>query len=679
MLLKCEVLLSDPGRGSKEMKIKQKTVLSVLSVLSAALFAGTFFPMQKSFAETSDKIVMNTIFSDHMVLQRDKKVEIYGETSAGAEVEVTFKGQTKRCTADASGNFSVCLDEMPADSEGEALTVTAGTAEKTFSDVLVGEVYYASGQSNMAYPFDEYTYAESVIKNDPSYGEDYEKYNSQPSYLENYRQYGNYHLLRFYMQKMMPETSGVINKGTQNVWLTAEGVEDLTYVSLTAVAYAIHLSEKLGDVPVGVAVAAVGGSQIHEWISDDSAAKIFPGSGNTTLSQRYNHMLVPMGRFTYRGILWYQGESDVYGDAETYRACFSAWAEDTRRFLGDELPVLLFQLPQYEDAGCSGLWAPFRQLQEEIAGENAGVYYVCGIDLGDHTNIHPLQKWEFCERAAGLALEVIYGKEYGGSGSYGKSPVVSGLYRKSGTKQVYMRFENASALSVSEGVTRGLIATTNKQSYVEIDSFEQVDETTIAFDTGLKYISYLQNNIFPYDTAFIHNEYGLPAAPFVDREVTVYDFDVTVTLEGCATDGDCRYFVGSGDTVAFQISPYEGYEPESFTVNGEEREFGDGTVTLSDIREDVAVICRFRPAETELPDSSGDTGSDSSSDNSSDDVWNSAGTDSSGQGASDSSTDVESAGADGGKKGCGSAFAPMYAAGAAVTMGWCLKRKKFRG
>lgn len=121
--------------------------------------------------EPEPGIRMNTIFSDHMVLQRDKKVEIYGEAAAGASVKVTFKGQEKTCTAEADGNFSVYLDEMEADAQGAVLTVTSGSSRLDFSDVLVGEVYYGSGQSNMAYPFEEHTYAESVIKNDPSYGE----------------------------------------------------------------------------------------------------------------------------------------------------------------------------------------------------------------------------------------------------------------------------------------------------------------------------------------------------------------------------------------------------------------------------------------------------------------------------------------------------------------------------
>ena len=344
-------------------------ILSSLFLAAAFLCAGAAsLPVKRAAA--SEKINMGSIFSDNMVLQREKKVEIYGQAEAGRKVSVSFNGQLKTCTADEYGRFLVELDGMRADAPGKTLTVSAGGAEKRFENVLIGEVYYGSGQSNMAYPMDEFTYAESVIEADPSYGEDYEKYNARESYLEAFKDFKNYHLLRFYTQKMLPETNGVVNKGECNVWTVPASVNDLKYTSLTAVAYAIQLSQKLENVPVGIIVSAVGGSRIHEWIDEKAAARIFPGNGDSTLSQRYRNMLLPMGSFTVRGALWYQGESDVYGDLETYRLCFKAWLEETRRFFKDEsLPVITFQLPQYEDESCKGLWPAFRQLQEKLAKE----------------------------------------------------------------------------------------------------------------------------------------------------------------------------------------------------------------------------------------------------------------------------------------------------------------------
>ncbi len=546
-----------------------------------------------------DNIAMNEIFSDHMVLQRQKPVEIYGTVRSGAEVTVTYGDQTKTTTADEEGNFSVYLDAMEANSKGSMLKIESGSAKKIFLDVVVGEVYYGSGQSNMCYPMDEFTYAESVLESDSSYEEDYEKYKNKPSYLEDFNNYKNYKNLRFYTQKMLPETEGVKNKGTVNEWISVSNVSELQYTSLTAVAYAIRLSDALGGIPVGVIVSGVGGSRIHEWLSRDAANEIFPGNSDSTLCQRYENMLLPMGRFTIRGVLWYQGESDVY-DISKYKVCFNKWVEETREFFNnDDLPIITFQLPQFEDVYCAGLWPAFRQIQEELANEIDGVYYVCGIDLGDHKNIHPTDKYELCGRAVGIALEYIYKLPYSGEGAYGLNPVASTLYRKSGSKVVYMTFDNAEEITVSNENTAGLIATTNGQTTSAISSYSKVGTRIVSFETKLKYVSYLQENIFDYSTAFMYNEYGLPVAPFVNKEVQSYDYDVAVNLVGCTTDGEERYFAKSGDSVSFTISPKEGYEFVSLKINGEDVDFGEGKVELSNINADTEIECIFENTSVE--------------------------------------------------------------------------------
>lgn len=590
------------------MKLFKNVVTSVictaiiLGIVCICAFALTDASHMTAYAAGVDEIIMNDVFSDHMVLQREKPVEIYGTVRSGAEVTVTFGDQIKTTTADSDGNFSVYLDAMQANATGRMLKIESGTAKKIFMDVLVGEVYYGSGQSNMAYPMDEFTYAESVIEADSSYEEDYEKYNSRPSYLEDFNNYKNYKNLRFYTQKMMPETNGVKNQGTLNEWISVSSVSELKYVSLTAVAYAIRLSDALDGIPVGVIVSGVGGSQIHEWISRDAADEIFPGSNNSTLCQRYENMLLKMGRYTIRGVLWYQGESDVY-DTSNYKVCFEKWVEETREFFKDEnLPIITFQLPQFSDEYCEGLWPAFRQIQEELANEIEGVYYVCAIDLGDHKNIHPTDKYELCGRAVGIALKYIYDQEYSGSGAYGCNPVVTGLYRKSGSKTVYMTFSDAQEITISDGERTGLIATTNGQTNSAISSYEKVGNKIVSFESKLKYVSYLQENTFDYSTAFMYNEYGLPVAPFVKMAVQSYDYDVTVNLVGCSSDGEERYFAQSGDSVSFTITAKEGYEFESLKINGEDVDFGDGNIELENITADTQIECVFKSTGAVEPD-----------------------------------------------------------------------------
>ena len=583
--------------------MKRNMFLSIFTIVLSLLMT---FSINLIEVKAVEGIKMNTVFSNNMVLQRNKKVEIYGIVSPNKEVKVSFGDQIKVGTSDEDGNFSIYLDEMEASSTGRALKVECEGAIKIFDNVLVGEVYYGSGQSNMAYPIDEFLYAESIIESDSSWGDDHEKYKNRESFTVKFNEYKNYNLVRFYTQHMLPITNGVNNKGETNKWIAPKSFNDLNYVSLTAVAYAINLSQKLGDIPVGIMVAGVGGSQIHEWIDDKGAEQIFPGNSNSTLSQRYNNMVVPMGRFTIRGILWYQGESDVYGSLETYETCFKYWANQMRDFYKDEnLPIITFQLPQFSDIYCEGLWGDFRILQEKIANESENVFYVCGIDLGDHKNIHPVDKYEFCERAVGLALKYIYNIEYSGKGSYGKSPVVDKIYRKAGSNISYITFNDAELITISTGNRIGLEATTNYQAYSDINNFEKVGKNTISFTSKLKYVSYLQNNTYPYDTAFMYNEYGLPVSPFANVAITPYDYDVKVNLEGATVLGDDIYFVNEGDSVTFKLEGLDGYTFKSLKINGEDVPFGTGEITLENIDKDYIIDCVFETMQSEEPDNPG--------------------------------------------------------------------------
>ena len=127
-------------QNSKTMK-NLRYILSSLFLAAAFLCAGAAsLPVKRAAA--SEKINMGSIFSDNMVLQREKKVEIYGQAEAGRKVSVSFNGQLKTCTADEYGRFLVELDGMRADATGKTLTVSAGGAEKRFENVLIGEVYY---------------------------------------------------------------------------------------------------------------------------------------------------------------------------------------------------------------------------------------------------------------------------------------------------------------------------------------------------------------------------------------------------------------------------------------------------------------------------------------------------------------------------------------------------------
>jgi sialate O-acetylesterase len=97
------------------------------------------------------------IFTDHMVLQRDTPVPVWGWADPGASVRVSFGGQEKTATADADGRWLVRLDAMPASAEPRALKISSAGATRTLDDVLVGDVWLASGQSNMGFSISKST------------------------------------------------------------------------------------------------------------------------------------------------------------------------------------------------------------------------------------------------------------------------------------------------------------------------------------------------------------------------------------------------------------------------------------------------------------------------------------------------------------------------------------------
>lgn len=116
---------------------------TILITVGAAVLAAS---------EADAKVVSATPFADNMVFQRERAVPVWGTADAGEEVTVAFAGQTKATTADAAGKWSVSLDPMPASKESRVLRIAGKDNAEEINNVLVGEVWFASGQSNMECP-----------------------------------------------------------------------------------------------------------------------------------------------------------------------------------------------------------------------------------------------------------------------------------------------------------------------------------------------------------------------------------------------------------------------------------------------------------------------------------------------------------------------------------------------
>lgn len=415
-----------------------------------------------------------TVFSDHMVLQRERPVPVWGQAGPGAPVTVEFAGQKQTATAGADGKWRVDLDPLPASAEPRVLKVASNQNNLQFSDVLVGEVWLCSGQSNMQWPLDKTDNAEQAIAAATNA------------------------LIRLY------DTPRVFAEGpreTINAKWTACSPE--TIKSFSGVAY--HFGHKLHQdlkVPVGLLLSAWGGTRIEPWTPPcgfegiDSLASInqqvqktlpasplykkgmadylagirqwtaatekamqtedyvaappaFPAelilSGEQqTPTKLYNGMIHAHVPFAIRGAIWYQGESNR-SDGMLYVDKTQALLNGWRTLWGYEFPFFFIQIAPYQYGSEDPEILPvFWEAQAEIvkAVPHTGMAIVS--DYSTLNNIHPPNKVIPGTRLALLALANTYGKDVVATG-----PAFQSLERQGNRLKV--AFASAKGLATRDG------------------------------------------------------------------------------------------------------------------------------------------------------------------------------------------------------------------------------------
>ncbi len=400
-----------------------------LSIVAILLLAG---PIQAA------ELKLAAVFTDHMVLQRDKPVPVWGWADPGEKVTVEFAGQTHATTADAKGKWLVKLTPLSASAESRDLTVRAAgkKAEVKLADVLVGEVWLGSGQSNMAM-----TVARS---------RDYEAEKAAAKLPQ----------IRFFK-----ETSGAAAEPQADAKGAWEVCSPETVGNSSAALYFFgrEIQREL-NVPVGLINSSVGGTPIESWVAAEvqaaspelkeshvanikgfnsfdaekakadyakaldrwkeqvAAAKAAgktpptrPTDPAATRSRRgapgglFNGKINPLIPFAIRGVLWYQGEANSSNEkASLYQHQLAALVTDWRARWGEELPFAWVQLPNFNRAGDG--WSLVREgMLKTLRLPNTGMAIT--VDIGDPKDIHPTNKQDVGKRLAMWALGSVYGKK----------------------------------------------------------------------------------------------------------------------------------------------------------------------------------------------------------------------------------------------------------------------------
>ncbi len=411
-------------------------------------------------------------FTDHLVLQRDRPDPVWGTGSPGEAVSLTIAGQTQRTTVGADGRWQVTLAPMPA---GGPHTMTLqGVTPATIADVLVGEVWLAGGQSNMARTLAD--------EGDAARAE------SHPT-------------LRF----LTTHPGKGATSGDWKVFTPADGPA----MSAVAFHFANELQKALG-VPVGVVIGAQGSTHIQRWF-DPQLEPADPGmKRGGDLFQGY---LAGVAPYAVRGAIWYQGESDSGADFDhVYQQRMTALIRCWRRvWRSPELPFLIMQLPnsgplqsgvEQETAG----WPLVRNAQRLALALPATALAV-GIDIGDG-KVHPAHKQPFGYRLSLAARGVAYGE---------KGLVYSGpLYASSNAagRTVTLRFTHVGGGLVAKGGALAGFAIAGADGHwawgeaaIAGDAVT-VSSPEVPAPTQVRY-AWAANPLFS-----LFNAEGLPASPF---------------------------------------------------------------------------------------------------------------------------------------------------------------------
>lgn len=453
------------------------------------------------------QILLPKIIGSNMVLQRDKPLPIWGWAAPGERVTLKFGKQTKQTIADSSGFWKVLLSPLKM-SDKPAKMIISGANTITLDNILVGEVWLCSGQSNMEYPM---KLKPRYLK--PSRGIDLAEQELKTANNPN---------IRIFLVEKKLSTPDVTSKG----WDIAK---DSALMQFSAIGYFFgkELYKEL-NVPVGIISSSWGGSRIEPWtpgeaytnssaFKDDAAKEPGKMDGIAT-GKNYKSMIQPLAPFSIRGFLWYQGESNcMLNETFRYTGKMQALIDSWRHTWVDQtLPFYYVQIAPYyytkrkdKLAHTPETLAEFWEAQAKALDiPHTGMAVV--NDLVDSLNdIHPSYKWEVAHRLALWAFAKNYGKkeiEYSG-------PVY---------KQMKIK-ENAIELEFSH-CANGLISSDgNPLTWFSIAGADGKFVPAEAVIQDCKIIVSSKEVIAPVNVRFAWNEAampnlfnkeGLPAVPF---------------------------------------------------------------------------------------------------------------------------------------------------------------------
>ena len=443
-------------------------------------------------------IKMPTLFSDNMIIQRDKPIKVWGEVLPNLPVAISFDGQIYNTQCDTNGKFSTFLPAKSASASSYIMTVGANNETLTYKNIVMGDVYVCGGQSNMA------MYVSG----------------SNADQVANAKADANYPNLRFFeVAKIV--SGGVLINAKDNTWKSA--IPD-RIVNWSAVAFFVGRDlHKHLNVPIGLINVSHGGAPSDAFISPEAyandpvlnAAKRPDGKGIYSYYQSpsslYTAMISKVAGYPIKAVLWYQAEANA-NYWQSYKTIFKGLIKDWRtKFNDPSLPWLFVQLPSFDPSGDATkmTWAEIRDIQLEVWKEDANTGMAVTIDLGEATNIHPTDKYTVAKRLLPHVKSLVYGEQL-----IHKSPIYQSHHVQG--PDMILSFDNlGSGLTATKAITEFEIAGSDKvykPATATLLSENRISITN-ATVTNPVYARYAFLN-FPPVSIYTTDALSLPLSPF---------------------------------------------------------------------------------------------------------------------------------------------------------------------
>jgi sialate O-acetylesterase len=487
------------------------------------------------------EVRLPNVLSSHMVLQRDKPIHLWGWAKPGEQVTAALDGATATATANELGDWNLYLPPKKAGGPYQ-LTVSASN-RIVLDDVLVGDVWFASGQSNMQFPL--LGFGDAPLKNG---AEEIRNANQPNIRLMHVRLKASPYPLRD-----VNTESSADGENTPATW-TACTPETAASFSAVAYFFAREITSKQ-HVPIGLIDSSWGGTPAEAWVSmqslasDASLMPVFaqwadkskdqaedavireaekreddeakaagkpvphhdwrPDLNSWDPSWLYNAMVAPIVPFPIKGVIWYQGESNSdVNKASTYERLFPALIRDWRQQWNEgDFPFLFVQIASYKSSPDEN-WPIVREAQRRtLSLRNTGMAVT--IDIGEADNVHPADKQDVGARLALAARKIAYGEDVEDSGpAYRQTSIAA--------DGVHVWFDHARGLNARGGAVTGFEIAGEDRHFVAADARIE-GESVIVSSPGVrspKYVRYGWRN-FPQVNLF--NASGLPASPFTSE------------------------------------------------------------------------------------------------------------------------------------------------------------------